>query len=97
MQQLHAIEYPKMAAKIAQASASEPKAPWRYSGGIWTIKMAFWAHPRLMFELFQGARLLLFACCFPIACVLFLMRPLLRCSPSDLPGYEAQVTKAITS
>ena len=28
---------------------------------------------------------------------LFLLRPLLRCSPSELPGYEAQVTKAIAS
>ena len=27
----------------------------------------------------------------------FLLRPLLRCSPSELPGYEAQVTKAIAS
>ena len=78
MQQLHAIEYPKMAAKIAQASASEPKAPWRYSGGIWTNVGLIWAHPGLMFELFQGARLLLFACCFPIAGALFLMCPLLR-------------------
>ena len=71
MQQLHAIEYPKMAAKIAQASASEPKAPSRYAGGIWT-------NVGLMFELFQGARLLLFACCFPSAGALFLMCPLLR-------------------
>ena len=35
------------------------------------------------------------------ACLLlvlfFLLRPLLRCSPSELPGYEAQVTKAIAS
>ena len=55
------------------------------------------AHPGLMFELFQGARLLLFACCFPIAGALFLMRPLLRCSSSERPVYEAQVTKAIAS
>ena len=27
----------------------------------------------------------------------FLLRPLLRCSPSELPGYEAQVTKAVAS
>ena len=59
--------------------------------------VSFWAHPGLMFELFQGARLLLFACCFPIAGALFLMRPLLRCSSSELPVYEAQVTKAIAS
>ena len=48
----------------------------------------------LMFELFRGARLLLLACCLSIAGALFLLRPLLRCSPSELPGYEAQVTKA---
>ena len=59
--------------------------------------VSFWAHPGLMFELFQGARLLLFACCFPIAGALFLMCPLLRCSSSELPVYEAQVTKAIAS
>ena len=47
--------------------------------------------------LFRGARLLLFAGCSSIAGALFLMRPLLRCSPSELPGYEAQVTKAIAS
>ena len=52
---------------------------------------------RLMFELFRGARLLLLACCLSIAAALFLLRPLLRCSPSELPGYEAQVTKAIAS
>ena len=51
----------------------------------------------LMFELFRGARLLLLACCSSIAGALFLLRPLLRCSPSELPGYEAQVTKAIAS
>ena len=37
------------------------------------------------------------ACCLSIAGALFLLRPLLRCSPSELPGYEAQVTKAIAS
>ena len=51
----------------------------------------------LMFELVRGARLLLLACCLSIAGALFLLRPLLRCSPSELPGYEAQVTKAIAS
>ena len=51
----------------------------------------------LMFELFRGARLLLVACCLSIAGAIFLLRPLLRCSPSELPGYEAQVTKAIAS
>ena len=51
----------------------------------------------LMFELFRGARLLLLACCLSIAGALFLLRPLLRCSPSELPGYDAQVTKAIAS
>ena len=40
----------------------------------------------LMFELFRGARLLLLACCMSIAGALFLLRPLLRCSPSELPG-----------
>ena len=59
--------------------------------------LSFWAHPGLMLELFQGARLLLFACCFPIAGALFLMCPLLRGSSSELPVYEAQVTKAIAS
>ena len=52
---------------------------------------------RLMFELFRGARLLLLACCLSIAGALFLLRPLLRCSPSELPGYEAPVTKAMAS
>ena len=51
----------------------------------------------LMFELFRGASLLLLACCLSIVGALFLLRPLLRCSPSELPGYEAQVTKAIAS
>ena len=77
MQQLHAIEYPKMPANIAQASASEPKAgDIREEFG--PMLVSFWAHPGLMFELFQGALLLLFACCFPIAGALFLMCPLLR-------------------
>ena len=78
MQQLHAIEYPKMVAKIAQASASEPKAPWRYSGGIWTNVGLILVPPGAHVRAFQGARLLLFACCFPIAGALFLMCPLLR-------------------
>ena len=51
----------------------------------------------LMFELFRGACLLLLACCSSIAGAFFLLLPLLRCSPSELPGYEAQVTKAIAS
>ena len=61
------------------------------------ILASIWALRGLMFELFRGARLLLLACCSSIAGALFLMRPLLRCSPSELPGYEAQVTKAIAS
>ena len=88
MKQLHAIENSKMAAKIAQASASEPKAPWSPSGGI---------SDQCCFHFGAHARLLLFACCFPIAGALFLMCPLLRCSSSELPVYEAQVTKAIAS
>ena len=58
---------------------------------------SIWALRGLMFELFRGARLLLLACCLSIAGALFLLRPLLRCSPSELPGYEAQVTKAVAS
>ena len=49
-----------MAAKIVQKSASEPKARPE-------APREPWAHPGLMFELFQGACLLLFACCFSIA------------------------------
>ena len=40
--------------------------------------VSLWAHQGLMFEIFQGARLLLFACCFPFAGALSLMCPLLR-------------------
>ena len=61
------------------------------------ILAPIWPLRGLMFELFRGARLLLLACCLSIAGALFLLRPLLRCSPSELPGYEAQVTKAIAS
>ena len=67
---------------------------WRHFG---LILASIWALRGLMFELFRGARLLLLACCSSIAGALFLLRPLLRCSPSELPGYEAQVTKAIAS
>ena len=59
------------------------------------ILASTWPLRGLMFELFRGARLLLLACCLPIAGALFLLCPLLRCSPSELPGYEAQVTKAM--
>ena len=73
------------------------RPPESLSGGIlgsfWSIRSL----RGLMFELFRGARLLLLACCLSIAGALFLLRPLLRCSPSELPGYEAQVTKAIAS
>ena len=61
------------------------------------ILASIWALRGLMFELFRGARLLLLACCSSIAGALFLLRPLLHCSPSEPPGYEAQVTKAIAS
>ena len=98
-----------MASQIIQKSASEPRArPGRAQGpprGLQrAFREAFWINlgiilgPRgLMFDLFRGARLLLLACCSSIAGALFLMRLLLRCSPSELPGYEAQVTKAIAS
>ena len=98
-----------MTPKIIQISASEPRArPGPAQGpprGLQrAFREAFWAHLAsirslrgLMFELFRGARLLLLACCLSIAGALFLLRPLLRCSPSELPGYEAQVTKAIAS
>ena len=66
----------------------------RHFGLILASIRSLWG---LMFELFRGARLLLLACCLSIAGALFLLRPLLRCSPSELPGYEAQVTKAIAS
>ena len=62
-----------------------------------SIVASCWAPRGLMFELFRGARLLLLACCSSIAGALFLLRPLLHCSPSEPPGYEAQVTKAIAS
>ena len=84
-----------MAPQITQKSASEPRArPGRAQGPPRGLQRAF---RELMFELFRGARLLLLACCLSIAGALFLLRPLLRCSPSELPGYEAQVTKAIAS
>ena len=93
---------PKMAPNIAQKTASEPRArpeasrePFGRHFGL--ILASIWALRGLMFELFRGARLLLLACCSSIAGALFLLRPLLRCSPSELPGYEAQVTKAIAS
>ena len=98
-----------MAPQIIQKSASEPRArPGLAQGpprGFQKIcRDAFWAHfasirslGESMFVLFRGARLLLLACCLSIAGALFLLRPLLRCSPSELPGYEAQVTKAIAS
>ena len=61
------------------------------------ILASIWALRGLMFELFRGARLLLLACCSSIAGALFLLRPLHRCSPSEPPGNEVQVTKVIAS
>ena len=89
-----------MAPKIAQKSALEPRARSEASrepfGWYFEFILAsIWALRGLMFELFRGARLLLVACCLSIAGAFFLLRPLLRCSPSELPGYEAQVTKAL--
>ena len=95
-----------MAPQITQKSASEPRArpglaqgpprgPFGRHFGL--ILASIRSLRGLMFELFRGARLLLLACCLSIAGALFLLRPLLRCSPSELPGYEAQVTKAIAS
>ena len=102
-----------MTPKIIQKSASEPRArpgpaqgpprarpeasrePFGRHFGL--ILASIRPLRGLMFELFRGARLLLLACCLSIAGALFLLRPLLRCSPSELPGYEAQVTKAIAS
>ena len=91
-----------MAPQIIQKSASEPRArpgPSREPFGrhFGLILASIRSLRGLMFELFRGARLLLLACCLSIAGALFLLRPLLRCSPSELPGYEAQVTKAIAS
>ena len=63
MQQLHAIEYPKMATNIAQASASEPKAPWRYSGGIWTNVGLILGPPGAHVRAFSG-------CTFASVCLL---------------------------
>ena len=87
---------------MAQQSASEPRArpgasrdPSGMHFGL--IVASIWPLRGLRFELFRSARLLLLACCSSIAGALFLLRPLLRCLPSDLPGYEAQVTKAIAS
>ena len=86
-----------MAPQIIQKSASEPRArpeasrePFGRHFGL--ILASIRSLRGLMFELFRGARLLLLACCLSIAGALFLLRPLLRCSPSELPGYEAQVT-----
>ena len=92
-----------MAPTIAHKSASEPRArpgpatrePFRRHFGL--TLASIWALRGLMFELFRGARLLIFACCSSIADAFSLMRLLVRCSPSELPGYEAQVTKAIAS
>ena len=91
-----------MAPKIAQKSASEPSArPGPAQGPPRGLQRAFW---EAFWDHFgfnsvppgaHVARLLLLACCLSIAGALFLLRPLLRCSPSELPGYEAQVTKAI--
>ena len=95
-----------MASKIAQASASEARGPPRARteasrepfGKHFGLSLAsIWPLRGLIFELFRGARLLLLAYCAFIASAIFLLRPLLRCSPSELPGYEAQVTKAIAS
>ena len=93
---------PKMTHKIIQKLVSEPRArpeasrePFGRHFGL--ILASIRSLRGLMFELFRGARLLLLACCLSIAGALFLLRPLLRCSPSELPGYEAQVTKAIAS
>ena len=98
-----------MTPKIIKKSASEPRArpgpaqrpPRGLQRPFWEAFGLILASIRslrgLMFELFRGARLLLLACCLSIAGALFLLRPLLRCSPSELPGYEAQVTKAIAS
>ena len=77
----------------ARPEASRELFGWHFG----LILASIWALRGLMFELFRGARLLLLACCSSIAGALFLLRPLLRCSPSELPGYEAQVTKAIAS
>ena len=95
-----------MTPKITQKSPSEPRArpgarpeasrePFGRHFGL--ILASIRSLRGLMFELFRGARLLLLACCSSIAGALFLSRPLLRCLPSELPGYEAQVTKAIAS
>ena len=77
---------------------ARPEASREPSGRHFGIILASsWPLRGLMFELFRGARLLLLACCLSIAGARFLLCPLLRCSPSELPGYEAQVTKAIAS
>ena len=78
-----------------RARTEASREPFGMYVGIMLASM--WPLRGLMFELFRGARLLLLACCLSIAGALFLLRPLLRCSPSELPGYEAQVTKAIAS
>ena len=81
--------------KARPGPAQTSREPFGRHFGL--ILASIWALRGLMFELFRGARLLLLACCSSIAGALFLLRPLLRCSPSELPGYEAQVTKAIAS
>ena len=83
-------------------SASEPRPPGPGSRELFgrhfgLILASIRPLRGIMFELFWGARLLRLACCLSIAGALFLLRPLLRCSPAELPGYEAQVTKAIAS
>ena len=78
MQQLHAIEYPKKHPKSLKHLPRSPRLHGDIREEVGPMLVSFWAHPGFMFELFQGARLLLFACCFPIAGALFLMCPLLR-------------------
>ena len=97
-----AILEPQNGTQNRTKTASEPRArpeasrePFGRHFGL--ILASIWALRGLMFELFRGARLLLLACCSSIAGALFLLRPLLHCSPSEPPGYEAQVTRAIAS
>ena len=64
---------------------------------FWTLRVSFWT-PGGSFSSFFGVHV-----CFDVLAALlllvlfFLMRPLLCCSPSELSGYEAQVTKAVAS
>ena len=84
---------PKSHPKSLKNQPRSPRPAQRPPGSGWEpfgkhvgpILASCWAPRGLTFELFRGARLLLFACCSSIAGALFLMRPLLRCTRHRSP------------